>query len=343
MQKQWSWCSRCQGLFFLGNPSNGVCPLGGEHDPTGSSNYVLYGESDAQSYAQSGWRWCRKCQGFWFSGNGAGQCPAGGGHDGAGSYNYVALTEPNRGQIGWRWCRKCAGMYFAGNGVSGTCPAGGGHDGAFSGPYVTASVSSFRLDFQPARHGFHFANTFVNYVSPGITTYGLCGGMSLAAARYWLNHVPIPPQTEADFPGGTPPAGNVLHDYIYGCQLASYGPLGVLSACNWIVLPTVTYENQFDWSVQEFASVERRTNEGVPTVLGLRRRVGGPMGHQVLAYGYDANEWRLFVYDPNYPNEEKSLRLNRSTCRIEYDGAGSPEWSSFFVTGCSVEGPAPPS
>ena len=321
MQKQWSWCNKCQGLFFLGNPSNGVCQRGGEHDPTGSGHYVKYDESDGRSNAQPGWRWCRKCQGMVFSGNGPGRCPAGGGHDNTGSGPYVALFEPNQGQTGWRWCRKCQGMYFAGNRTGGSCPAGGEHDGAFSGPYTVDYLSVVRLDFQPLRHGFHFVNQFINHVSPGITTYGLCGGMSLATARYWLNHVPIPPQRAADFPNGTPPGvppvGSTLHGYIYGCQLASFGPLGVVSAANWVTLPHVTWDHQFGWSVQEFAAVQRRTNEGIPTVLGLRRREGGPMGHQVLAYGYDANDWRLFVYDPNYPDMEKCLRLNHSTRRIE--------------------------
>lgn len=346
MQKQWSWCCKCQGLFFLGNPSNGVCQRGGEHDPTGSGHYIAYDEGDSRSNAQPGWRWCRKCQGMMFSGNGAGRCPAGGGHDASGSGSYVALGEPNPGQTGWRWCQKCQGMYFAGNRNS-ACPEGGEHNGAFSGAYVVDFLNVVRLDFQPSRHGFHFVNTFINHVSPGITTSGLCGGMSLAAARYWLNRVPIPPQTAADFPDGTPPGvppvGSVLHGYIYGCQLASFGPLGLVSAANWVTFPWVTWDNQFDWSVQEFAAVRRLSNEGIPTVLGLRRREGGPMGHQVLAYGYDANDWRLFVYDPNYPDVEKCLRLNHTTRRIEYDGSGSPEWSSYFVTGCPIEGGPPPS
>lgn len=346
MQNHWAWCQKCQGLFFLGNPSNGVCPRGGEHNAARSGHYVAYEERDARGNAQPGWRWCRKCQGMVFSGNGAGRCPAGSGHDTTGSGQYVALVEPNQGQGGWRWCRKCQGMYFA-LGGSGSCPEGGDHDGAFSGAYVVDTRDVVRLGFQPARDGFHFENRFINHVAPGITTYGLCGGMALAAARYWLNHVPIPPQRAADFPTGTPPGvppvGSTLHGYIFGCQLASYGPLGVISAANWVTMPNVTPDDQFEWSVKEFATVRRRVDEGIPTVLGLRRREGGPFGHQVLAYGYDAGNRRLFVYDPNYPDVEKCLRLDEATRRIEYDGPASPAWSSYFVTGCAVEGGPPPS
>lgn len=345
MQRQWSWCCKCQGLFFLGNPGNGVCQRGGEHDPTFSSHYVAYEESDTRTNAQLGWRWYRKCQGMVFAGNGAGRCPAGGGHDTSGSGSYVGLVEPNRGQTGWRWCRKCAGMYFA-RSTNGACPAGGEHDPTSSGSYVVDFLNVVRLNFQPARHGFHFANAFINQILPGLTTYGLCGGLALAAARYWLNRVPIPPQRAVDFPTGTPPGvppvGSTLHGYIFGCQLASFGPFGIVSAANWVTVG-VTPHDQFNWSIQEFATVRRRTDEGIPTVLGLRRREGGPMGHQVLVYGYDASDWRLFVYDPNYPDVEKCLRLNHAARRIEYDGATSPEWSSYFVTGCPVEGGPPPS
>jgi hypothetical protein len=334
-------------LFFVGNSSKGVCPRGGEHDGTGSLDYVAHDERDGRSHAQSGWRWCRKCQGMAFSEHGAGHCPAGGGHDMSASDRYVALVEPNLGQTGWRWCRKCQGMHYAGASGRGSCPAGGEHDVASSGPYVVEFLDVVKLDFQPSRHGFHFKNDFVNHVA-GITTSGLCGGMSLAAARYWLHHVPIPRQTTADFPNskppGVPPDGSVLHNYIYSCQMASYGPLGPVSAANWITMPWITLDCQFDWSVQEFAKVRLRINEGKLTVLGLRTRVSGdPMGHQVLAYGYDANQGKVFIYDSNCPNDDgKFLRLDHATRRIEYDGK-EDKWASFFDTGCPVEGGPPPS
>jgi hypothetical protein len=335
MQRQWSWCFKCQGLFFLGNPSNGVCQTGGEHEASRSGHYVAYEESDGRVNAQAGWRWCGKCQGMVFSGHGAGRCPAGAGHDSTDSGWYVALVEPGSGQQGWRCCRKCEGMFFAAGGT-GACPAGGGHDAADSGAYVVDWLSVVRLDFVPKRDGFHFVNSFVNNVAPGITTYGLCGGMALGAARYWLNGVSVPAQATL------PSVDSTLRGYIYALQLASYGPLGLLSAANWVTLPHVTLSEQFDWATQEFMTVRRRTDEGLPTVLGLRRREGGPMGHQVLAYGYDDSE-SLFVYDPNYPDVEKRLRLDRAARRIRYDGATSPEWSSYFVTGCTVEGGPPPS
>lgn len=41
IQDNWRWCPKCQGLFFAGNPTKGVCPAGGEHSLEGSGNYRL--------------------------------------------------------------------------------------------------------------------------------------------------------------------------------------------------------------------------------------------------------------------------------------------------------------
>jgi hypothetical protein len=44
-QNGWRWCHKCQGFFFAGNPSQGVCPAGGSHDASQSAHYAaLSGE-----------------------------------------------------------------------------------------------------------------------------------------------------------------------------------------------------------------------------------------------------------------------------------------------------------
>ena len=41
-QPNWRWCTNCQGLFFAGSATLGVCPAGGKpHVDTGSGNYNL--------------------------------------------------------------------------------------------------------------------------------------------------------------------------------------------------------------------------------------------------------------------------------------------------------------
>src|SRR4030095_3665358 len=124
-QRDWRWCSKCQGMWFGGNPA-GPCPAGGTHIKTGSGNYSLVHQATSAP-GQSNWRWCSKCQGLWFGGNPAGPCPAGGTHIKTGSGNYTIAHQTGAGQQGWRWCNKCQGMWFSLNNTAGACPAGGGH------------------------------------------------------------------------------------------------------------------------------------------------------------------------------------------------------------------------
>ena len=136
-QREWRSCQKCDGLFFNGAGSQGVCPLGGAHDMTASGEYrLVLDASDAPG--QHDWRWCRKCQGLFFGGSATpGVCPAGGGHDqsGSGSYSLLVDSPLSPGQSNWRSCRKCEGLWYAGN-AAGGCPAGGGHDQSGSGDYT---------------------------------------------------------------------------------------------------------------------------------------------------------------------------------------------------------------
>jgi len=52
-QPGWKWCSKCQGLFFSGNQSAGICPSGGQHDGSNSGEYSLRGAATTQTSAGS--------------------------------------------------------------------------------------------------------------------------------------------------------------------------------------------------------------------------------------------------------------------------------------------------
>lgn len=135
-QLNWRWCHKCQGLFFFGNPTNGTCPKGGQHEAVGSGNYMLSLDSGS---GQPNWRWCFRCEGLFFAGNaaGTGLCPAKGPHSSANSGNYILAINTGVGQPNWRLCRVCAGLFFAGNNSLGLCPANtNGHDGSISSSYV---------------------------------------------------------------------------------------------------------------------------------------------------------------------------------------------------------------
>ncbi|MFF9645844.1 N,N-dimethylformamidase beta subunit family domain-containing protein [Kitasatospora aureofaciens] len=143
-QMLWMWCNKCQGLAWAGFPVLGPCPAGGDHDHSGSGDYVLTWNVPAGEGQQSGWMWCNKCQGLAFADNPEpGPCPAGGDHDHSGSGDYVLRVdvEPETyEQSGWMWCNKCQGLAFADNPEPGPCPAGGDHDHSGSGNYLLAPV-----------------------------------------------------------------------------------------------------------------------------------------------------------------------------------------------------------
>jgi hypothetical protein len=148
-EQQWRWCSRCQGLFYIGYGIMGTCPSSddggpaGPHVMSGSGNYGLPLDTGS---GEPNWRWCGQCSGLFFGGvaGSGGICPTGGPHQGKGrSYNMaMGVSSPSGLQGGWRWCRVCQAMYFNGGGSKGICPAtnpallsGFGHDIANSPEY----------------------------------------------------------------------------------------------------------------------------------------------------------------------------------------------------------------
>ena len=123
-QPNWRYCCKCYGLF-LGPSAAGVCPAGGEHDPSKSGNYTL---NDALGTSVwENWYWCDRCGVLFLAFWGTGTCPAsgGGGHDYAtnkAEYMMYALTNsagvPHQ-QPGWHACNKCHGLFFGQGTTSG--------------------------------------------------------------------------------------------------------------------------------------------------------------------------------------------------------------------------------
>jgi hypothetical protein len=167
-QGSWRWCHKCQGAFFAGHPTQGVCPadkkahdesqsgayvtrLNAESAPPGVTSMPFFGGTLTSPYSgqQGGWRWCHKCEGLFFAGGSSqGVCPADQHtHDASQSGHYAVVFDdgaaPAVGQIHWRWCYKCEGFFFAGNPSQGVCPSDNKpHDASKSGKY--------QLEFQPA-------------------------------------------------------------------------------------------------------------------------------------------------------------------------------------------------
>lgn len=97
-QPNWSWCGKCQGLFYYPNVGKSYCPDGGNHAVgAGSYNYsVAYSYQATSGGYQLGWNWCNKCQGLFFTESTVGEniCPKDHlNHDGTGSFAY-GVAEP---------------------------------------------------------------------------------------------------------------------------------------------------------------------------------------------------------------------------------------------------------
>jgi len=206
------------------------------------------------------------------------------------------------------------------------------------------SQTTKKLDFTPQRDGFHFANWFVNFPQT-LHTKGLCGGLVLASFNYWRNKIPVPTHDNNGnyWPGevvraervnqGVPPEGSALWQYIYALQLSSYP-----TYTRTFVFPGFdTDENHFNWSLNdEFPAIQRAIKQGKLVLLGLRNiEAGNLLGHQVLVYGYDDNLKRIFVYDPNYNDQEIMIDLDtKSHSLVHRDANGNPtgmRYRSYFV------------
>jgi hypothetical protein len=90
LQFGWSWCYKCQGMFYGVWAGYSWCPSapGARHDNSQSLNYQMsYGNLIPFSDPQYAWSWCYKCQGLFYGPwQGYSWCPASGRHDGSTSF-----------------------------------------------------------------------------------------------------------------------------------------------------------------------------------------------------------------------------------------------------------------
>ncbi|MBL8763268.1 MAG: hypothetical protein JNM07_03240 [Phycisphaerae bacterium] len=185
-------------------------------------------------------------------------------------------------------------------------------------------------EFVPSVHGFPFVNSFrgamLGASLKGLTdrlsmpeTFGLCGGMSAAAADFFLARRTVP--------GGNspPPEGSPLYDYLFRRQSDSLGPgwaVG-LTYLEWMQMaddPPPGADPARDIRARtaaELRGIRSRLDAGELVVLGLVYSRAGPGGgavwdnHQVLAFRVESNakegSWDFRIYDSNYPGNDGVL------------------------------------
>jgi hypothetical protein len=170
--------------------------------------------------------------------------------------------------------------------------------------------------FRPSQHGFQFNNAFSGYMLPFSVpflsdgkvsgVYGLCGGMSAAAADFLLYGRKIPPLTEA------PRRGTKFHRYLFRRAIDSFA-LGesILRFARWMLLPEDGINGTWRLTLTEWEKLRVELDQQRLVPLGQLRAKAANLqeisrrvwdNHQVLAYGYTAHpggSFDIHIYDPN--------------------------------------------
>ena len=199
-------------------------------------------------------------------------------------------------------------------------------------PVASASSKPASSSFFPSKHGFAFVNHFSGSVLPksfgllgGLiqqSSYGLCGGMSFAAADFFLAHkaVPVGPSAAA---GSVPQpqSGTPLREYLHRRQLDSLGGLSsglpqALRFAAWMSARDNGLMGTRVMTAAEIARVVRTIAAGNIAMLGLvyvgtsgsgsNNRGELTDNHQVVATAIKprAGGFDIMLYDPNFPADD---------------------------------------
>ncbi|MGH7244442.1 MAG: hypothetical protein ACREJD_13610 [Phycisphaerales bacterium] len=190
---------------------------------------------------------------------------------------------------------------------------GPGHPPAKTPPGSSTSASGF----VPSKNGFAFANNFPGAPLPTFlsssgptdpkSAFGLCGGMSAAAADYFVAGLALPRER------ALPERGSTLYEYLFLRQAQSFGPglATALKFADWTMKPDAELGTL---TLRELDTLERALKEHPAVPIGLIiARPNGPPGarnisdnHQVLALAMTREDQvaTISIYDPNYPNDD---------------------------------------
>lgn len=208
--------------------------------------------------------------------------------------------------------------------------------------------------FEPVQHGFKFANTFDNsrFIAGVRWAFGgRCAGMIYAALDYYFNRISIPAANQL------PPEGSILSTYISARQEQSTNAnIDRFTELN--INPGGIRTNEFfNWGLQNtgggrLQQIRAELDAGRPVSIILFNPRGDLIHyphHCVAVLGYSLGRYRgdlgqyrsdvkLYVYDPNFPDEIKVMIPNLAddnNPRYAYVNASKAEaditeWLTYF-------------
>lgn len=217
-------------------------------------------------------------------------------------------------------------------------------------PATTAAAApgARMTSFNPRVHGFQFANDFETtpFQDIGLNDVrfgGLCGGMSYLALDHFYTGRAAPRQD------ALPATGTALYNAIYQRQVTSLQQ----NADKWLELIVNPFGWRtgefFNWGLQGFnggrlQELRQEIDAGRPVPLGLFVPGSGGLRshHQVVAVGYDTGRYagdlgaykedlKIYVYDPNYPNEIVTMVPRPATQTYQYLKYPENVWQTYFV------------
>jgi hypothetical protein len=204
-------------------------------------------------------------------------------------------------------------------------------------PSTTAKWTSLK----PVVNGFSFVNDFINNFIPppvGLTSSGLCGGMSYSVMDYLLTNGQIPSQTFR------PANGTTLQMYFYGRQVTSLQQ----NLDRWTEATINPFGSRtqefFNWGINErLAQIRSFVDRNRAVPLGMKGTDGGFGGdHQVVAIGYDMGRYKgdlgaykqdvkIFILDPNFPRAIMTLVPDTAMRQFHYSQRPDKIWRTYFV------------
>jgi hypothetical protein len=197
--------------------------------------------------------------------------------------------------------------------------------------------------FDPAIHGFAFANDFVTNVSFGgvhFSTHGLCGGMIYAANDYYMTGTPIP-RWMKDLPSDRSPhpESRQLWHYIFDRQVDSFAYVAPRIIDEKLDFLSSSSEVYWEGLTTELGLLNTAMSRGAPVPLGLiAPGLTFTDNHQVLAIHLTSFQPRdahtsIRIYDPNSPGVTSYLIAQAGSdhfTEVLGDG-GTKDWRTFFV------------